>query len=581
MKLFEELRRRKVFRVGIAYVAVSWLLVQVAETLLPAYGFDDAAMRILVAMLAIGLVIALVLAWVFEWTPKGVVKTPDAGDPGSVGKSTPATRAPNAAVAVIIVLAAGLAAYLTFRSVDDAPYSDHSIAVLPFSTLGQEEANVFTDGMHVGVLTRLSGVEDLDVISRTSVLRYRNSERLLPEIASELGAAWVLRGDVQQAGDQVLVSVSLTDAVNDRQVWAEDYQRKLTAENIFDLQADISVRIIDELHARLTAEEEDRIGVLPTENLAAYRLYQEGRFLAESRLPDNMRTAIGKFDEALEYDPDFALAWTGLADVLANLYTYRHDTDPATLDRAIRASRRALELDDRLAEAWSARAIVQYAQRDLAGAIDSADRATLLRPGFAQAHVYHAYYNSLAGRIDTALESAARALALDPMNVEAIANFSLPAQQVGLEEEALAEALRGLELAPEWSNTRLIVGELRQMRAEYEKAVEVLKDVHVPWTGLGAETTSVIALLRLGREEEAEALIERILDSGDPFLQAVVLAAMGRTEEAWPLLESIETWEDWPTFGVRYSYRDVLDPAGNDPRYASLIERVDRSWGVE
>lgn len=581
LKLIAELKRRKVFRVGIAYVAIAWLLVQVAETLLPAYGFGDAAMRNLVAVLAIGLVIALILAWIFEWTPEGVVKTQDAGDMEAAGGAVPATRTPNTVIAVIIVIAAVLAAFLTFRTVDDAPYSDHSIAVLPFSTLGQKEADVFTDGMHVGVLTRLSDVVDLDVISRTSVLQYRNSEQLLPDIASELGAAWVLRGDVQQAGNQVLVSVSLTDAVNDRQVWAEDYQRSFTVENIFDIQADISIRIINELHARLTAEEEDRIATLPTDNLAAYRQYQEGRFLAETRLPDNMRAAIGNFEKALELDPDYALAWAGLADVLGNLYTYRHDTDPATLDRAIQASRRSLELDDQLAEAWSAQAICQYAQRDLAGAIESSYHATVLRPGFAKAHVYHAYYNSLAGRLNIALKSATRAVALDPMNVEAIANFTFPALRAGLEEEATAEALRGLELAPEWVNTRLVVGQTYHYLGKYEEVIKVLRGVHVPWTGRGAETTVVIALVRLGRDKEARELVELILESEDLLSQAVVLAALGRIDEAWQILDSIEVWGDWATFGIRYSYQDVLDPTGEDPRYASLLRQVDKSWGLD
>ena len=251
MSLFNELKRRKVFRVGIAYVAVAWLSLQVAEILLPAYGYTDAAIRNLVAILAVGLVVALLLAWVFDWTATGVEVTATAGDVRAAAAVS--TRAPNAVIAALVLMAAVAAALLTWHSMEDIPRSARTIAVLPFATLGMEQADVFTEGMHVGVLSRLSGVHELDVISRTSVLRYRESDLSLPDIAGQLGAQWVLNADIQQGRDEVLVSVRLSDARKDRQVWAENYRRTLTATNLFQIQADIARHIIEELRAELIA----------------------------------------------------------------------------------------------------------------------------------------------------------------------------------------------------------------------------------------------------------------------------------------------------------------------------------------
>ena len=240
-------------RVGVTYAALAWLVLQVAETLLPAYGFTDAALRNLVSVLSVGLVVALVLAWVFDWTSKGLRKTATPID----GAARDLMRAPNAFIAMFVLLAMVAAAYLTYLSLEGVPRSERSIAVLPFASLGMEQTDMFTEGMHIGVLTRLSEVHELDVISRNSTLRLRDNGLSLPEIADRLGANWVLNADVQQANEMVLVSVRLTDARKDRQVWTENYRRTLTATNIFEIQGEIARRIVNQLKAQLR----DRRGV--------------------------------------------------------------------------------------------------------------------------------------------------------------------------------------------------------------------------------------------------------------------------------------------------------------------------------
>jgi TolB-like protein/Tfp pilus assembly protein PilF len=580
VRLFDELKRRKVFRVGIAYLALAWLLIQIAETLLPAYGFSDAAIRTMVAGLAIGLVIALVLAWIFEWTPQGVRITDALDDAEDVQGSAPGQRAPNTVIALFVIIAAVLAAYLTFKSVEQEPVSERTIAVLPFSTLGQDQPDVFTDGMHVGVITRLSDVQDLDVISRTSVMSYRASELPMVEIASALGAAWVLRADVQQAGENVLVSVRLADGREDRQVWADDYQRTLTANNIFDIQADITHRIIEALEATITNDEELRVGIVPTENLEAYRLYRQGSDLVGQRTEDAMRRSLDFFERAIEADPDYGLAWAGLGNGLVTLVAYELEEDPEYLVRAEEAIDKALALDNDLAEAWAVRAMLNYLNRDGPATIRAINRAVNLRPGYAQAHTWRAFFHALFGDGVTSLIAASRAVHLDPLSPEAIINYGAASMANGNMETFLHEAKRAFEMAPDWPNTRFVMGTALYVNGQYREAAEMLEGLSVPWVGAGAETNLALSLLAMGEEQQARDLLSVIEASGDIYCFAAVRAALGEREAAWAMLDQINEWPDSATLDVRGWHRPIWNSQGDEARYARMLEKINESWGL-
>ena len=577
MSLFNELKRRKVFRVGIAYVAVAWLSLQVAEILLPAYGYTDAAIRNLVAILAVGLVVALLLAWVFDWTATGVEVTATAGDVRAAAAVS--TRAPNAVIAALVLMAAVAAALLTWHSMEDIPRSARTIAVLPFATLGMEQADVFTEGMHVGVLSRLSGVHELDVISRTSVLRYRESDLSLPDIAGQLGAQWVLNADIQQGRDEVLVSVRLSDARKDRQVWAENYRRTLTATNLFQIQADIARHIIEELRAELTDVEQSRLAVLPTGNLEAYRLYRLGASRLDLRSRDDMWAAVDLFEEAIERDPDYALAWAGLGDALASLVSYRHESGAEIMARAQNAVDRAMQLDRELAEAWTAAGNLAYLDRDGPGALDAFVRATELRPSYAQAYVWINYMNGLFGDVDAAQAAAARAIALNPMSPEAATNFAAASMTLGQQELALSEARRARELAPGWPNTRFVEGMVLYHAGRYEAAVMELRELSIPWVGMGAETHLALSYAALGRETEARAVQQSVESGDDLYAKASLRAALDGLDAGYAALDGLEDWSDWPTLDFRGLGRSLWNPQGADPRYAEVLRAIDASWG--
>jgi TolB-like protein/class 3 adenylate cyclase len=230
------------------------------------------------------------------------------------------------------------------------PISDKSIAVLPFENLSDDKSNAyFVDGIQDEILTRLAKVADLKVISRTSTQRFKSKPGDLPEIARQLGVAHILEGSTQRSADQVRVNVQLIDAATDAHVWAETYDRKLT--DVFAVETDIATKIADVLQARLTGAEHVAMAARPTENVEAHELYLKGRFFWSKRTGDDLNKAIDYFDQAIAIDPKYALAYAGLADAYTLLPALTATAPRDSFPKAKAAARKALEIDNTLAEA--------------------------------------------------------------------------------------------------------------------------------------------------------------------------------------------------------------------------------------
>src|SRR6266702_6687199 len=351
---FEELRRRKVYRVAIAYVVVSWALAQGLAQVLPVFDISNSVIRVVIALLLIGFPVALVLAWVFDVTSQGIRAT-----------STPsvpvARRRRNLimliAIGVIISVAAGF--FLLPRA--SARKVDKSIAVLPFQNLSDEKENAyFADGMQDDILTNLSKIGDLKVISRMSVMSYRgDGVRNAREIGKALGVATLLEGSVRRIGNRVRVNVQLINADTDEHIWAEDYDRDLT--DVFAIQTDLAQKIARELQAKLSLTEKAQIERKPTENNEAYLAFLQAHDLCTR--PDKFRADIEKaeqlFEQATRLDPDFAGAFAELAFVEDWMY---HDFDPtpARKEKARAAAEEAIRLQPNLPEAHLAMGFYHY-----------------------------------------------------------------------------------------------------------------------------------------------------------------------------------------------------------------------------
>jgi TolB-like protein len=288
MSFFEELKRRNVFRVGIAYAIVSWIVLQVVDVVLPMLALPESAGRFILLLIMAGFPIALVLGWAFEMTPEGIKREKDVDrsqyDAKRAGRKMDFFIIGVLAVAVIYL---ALDAYVWDKTatpepaVAQSPVIDkvHSIAVLPFANRSASaEDAYFVDGIHDDVLTQLAKLSAFGkVISRTSVEQYRSTTKSIPEIASELGVTTILEGGVQRAADRVRINVQLIDAENDEHLWADTFDRELTASNIFAIQSEIAAAIASALQATLSPVEKERLGARPTEDLEAYEAYLFGK----------------------------------------------------------------------------------------------------------------------------------------------------------------------------------------------------------------------------------------------------------------------------------------------------------------
>src|ERR1043166_5689805 len=332
---FEELQRRKVYRVAAAYIVAAGFLIQIASAAFPAWELPNWSLRLVITLLLIGFPIALILAWAYDITAKGIQITPTTG----------AHRRRNLILLIVaaVIVSASAGFLILPRAVREKV--DKSVAVLPFQNLSSDPQNAyFADGIQAEILTRLSKIADLKVISRASTQQYQSEPGNLAEIAKQLGVANILEGTVQKAADQVRVNVHLVNMQTGSQLWAETYDRKLS--DIFAVESEIAKGIAESLQAKLTGGEEQALAVKPTNNPQAYDAYLRGlAFETRSAYSADLEEkAVDSYEQAVQLDPKFALAWARLSWAHAALYFNRGDTTIARRDAAKEALGNAQKL---------------------------------------------------------------------------------------------------------------------------------------------------------------------------------------------------------------------------------------------
>jgi TolB-like protein/Tfp pilus assembly protein PilF len=422
---FTELKRRKVYRVAVAYAIVAWLLIQAASILFPTFEAPLWVMKVFVTAVILGFPVALILAWAFELTPEGIRRAEEATPRES--KTPKAGRKWTAIIVAAAVLAAALLAFQFARTrspaaepgKQSAPTAtlDKSVAVLPFENLSSDKENAFfAQGIQDEIITTLSKISGLRVISRTSTAHYNSAPENLSEIARQLHVSNVLEGSVQKAGEKVHINVQLIQADNDAHLWAQSYNRELT--DIFGVEAEVAKSIADSLQATLSPQEKARVEAKPTTNADAYVLYLRARDY-QTR-PDNLlqdfRSAMNLYDQAIKMDPNFALAHARLSAVMSMIYHWFEPTQEVK-ETARREADQSLRLQPDLGEGHLALGLYfYYEESNYQEALRELNLAAKALPNDGDVGLYIAAVQRRQGHLTEAIAAYQKAEAIDPRN---------------------------------------------------------------------------------------------------------------------------------------------------------------------
>jgi TolB-like protein/Tfp pilus assembly protein PilF len=570
MSLFEELKRRNVFRVSVAYTVSAWLIIQVVATIAPILSVPDTVQRLILTALMIGLPVAVVLAWIYELGPDGLRKDSGASQVAGHGRKLD--------FVIIGILLVALVLSITSRPLPDT-HVESSVAVLPFENMSGDTSNdPFTAGIHDDLLTRLSHIKTIRTISRTSVLRYRESNLSIPEIAEELGVATILAGGVQRSGDRVRINARLIRADRDEHLWAETYDRELSASNVFAIQSEIANEIAVQLRVALTEEDKERLNVVPTRSIAALDAYFFGRVLLEERTVSSLEAAIEYFESVIELDPEFALAWSGLADAYMLLPEYSASIDPVVVEsRALAAVQEALRLDPTIPEVKASHAWYQLRFYDWDNAEIIFREALAVAPDNVNVLHWLSHVYSFQGRFDEAIVTARRAVAVDPESKMMRTNLAYILVDAGQFDEALNLAYSMSQTNPDYFQHRknLFLHELRSGRAVRAAETFVTYTTVIGGDKVVAHEVGEMFIAYAERDEVGvitEDHITRALITNDDLGQ--VFAFVGDGEGAIKALQEAASANS----GSRSVFSMKINPAydfiRDDPRFAALLMEV-------
>jgi TolB-like protein/Tfp pilus assembly protein PilF len=587
MSFFEELKRRNVFKVGVAYIVAAWLLMQLTEVLVGLLGLPEAAGKFIVLLLMIGFIPAIIFAWAFEMTPEGLKREKEIDRSQSITRQT--GRKLDYTIIGMLVLVAG---YFIWESrfserlneqtatdvaqsaaepaepVADANSSDNSIAVLPFADMSQDkDQEYFTDGLSEELLNLLAKIPELRVAARTSSFQFKDQTGDIADIAKQLKVENILEGSVRKAGNRVRITAQLIKAENGYHLWSETWDR--TLDDVFAIQDEISAAVVDALKITLLGEAPK----VTETNPEAYALYLRGKFLFNQRTPEAWLKAEEAFEKSIEIDPSYAAAWAGLSEV-QNFRAGFGQTDlDAGMKSALQSVGKALELDPQLGLGWANLAVLHSIYEwDYDAAGDAIRKALELEPNNATVLYKAGDQAKFVGRFDEAEDFYRKAIGLDPVNTflyNAIQGTLVVANRLD-EAEEYARDLINLNFQSSASHANLSY--IMMVRGQLEEALaEIELETDDIWRDYGL----VHVHHAMGNHQEADRILARFITANQEawaFQVADLYAFRGESDLAFDWLERALQQRD-PGFSWILSDID-LRSLHDDPRWEPLLEQV-------
>ena len=498
MSFFEELKRRNVFRVGIAYIISAWVLLQFVDLVLENIQAPDWIMKVFMLALAVGFPLAIFFAWAFEMTPEGIKKEKDVDRSQSITNTT--GRKLDRSIMVILLIAVIYFAWDNFEGSDSipshqaqvtdnsskaeldlAPVSQNSIAVLPFVNMSTDaDYEFFSDGISEEILNVLASIPDLKVAARTSAFAYKGTNTKIAEIAQELGVNHVLEGSVRKSGNQVRVTAQLIKVDDGFHLWSDSYDRELT--NIFVIQDEIANSIADALKVSLNLSSGAAGNLTGTQSIEAYEHYLRGMSLWHVRTVPSLKQAIEEFDAAISLDPGFAKAHAGLALTWAVIEGYVTINPEESQKKSLEAANKALSLDPNSVEALAALGSIASAQLSYSKSLEYFDRAIELNPSFSTAYQWKAGLFLVKGDTQSSLNEYQQAWILDPRSRITGNNLAVTLHYLGRKEEARKIAGEVLSFAPDFPEVSKVLmhlaisdGDCKSVEKYGNHLVDVLK----------------------------------------------------------------------------------------------------------
>jgi TolB-like protein len=574
---FAELKRRNVYKVAVAYAIVGWLVMQIAATVVPALHLSDAITSAVVLLVILGFPIALIFAWAFELTPEGIKRTEFADE---LPKKAPRNRAWIYVVVTAGAISVGLFFVGRYTATSKqsglAELPAKSIAVLPFDNQNRDpDTDYLSDGIPESIINSLSQLPQLRVMARSTVFSYKGKDVDPRKVGNDLGVGAVLMGRLTQQGDNLAIRTELVNVADGTELWGQQYNRKLA--DVFAVQEEIAKEISDKLRLKLSGAERQQLAKRPTENLKAFQYYVQGRGYISRRTREDLLTAIRYCEKAIEEDPNYALAYAGLSDAYGTLGAYGYIAPIEGRRKAEEAARKALALDDNLAEAHAAlgSAFVQFAPSNFSLGDRELRRAIELSPSFALAHQFLGFSLVRQGRLDESFEECLKARELDPLSSIIARVATLPYYLKRDYARALELLRQANGLGPAFTTT-FEIGIYIQNKlfnetlTELEKAQGDRKNDSI----LIYDTGMLYAAQ--GKRAEALQIIKELEEmSGANLGQAHWIAKIYATlNEKELALTWLERGLAAGAIGPFYKDEPVWDPIRSDPRFTDLLRRM-------
>ncbi|KPL15308.1 MAG: hypothetical protein AMS26_07945 [Bacteroides sp. SM23_62] len=552
-KFWQELKRRRVIRVIIVYAATGFAIIEFIDIITEPLKLPEWALIFSIVMVAVGFPIVVILAWVSNNSRKEMEQTEtfDHGvEPGE-----------------------------TIRKSDADLITENSIVILPFQDMSPNKDNeYFCDGITEEIINDLTQIKVLHVVSRTSSFSFKGKNIDVREIGGKLGVATLLEGSVRKSGNRLRITAQLIDIKNGYHLWSERFDREL--EDIFEIQDEISMQIVDKLKISLKPEEEKVLVKRYTNDLEAHNLYLKGRYYWNKITEKGLTVGMDFFKQAIQKDPEYALAYSGMADCYCRLGWYSYLSPEEAFPNARDAANKALKIADHLAEAYASMAFVSMCyDRDYTKAEKEIKQAIRLNPGYAEAHFNYSVNLSINGRHKESIAEAIKALEIDPLTLMMYLNLGMRHYYAREFDQSLEYMNKSLEMDPGFEIAHYYRGFAYLQKKMYQEALtEIRRVISI----LGRNNPGFLGLLGIihafnSNRAAAEKVIDELLEQSkqkyiSPFWIAVLYFVLDEKE---PLFEWLEKgYKEHDVLMIFLKVDPIFDPIQSDPRFQGMLKKM-------